>query len=160
METKIIQRLFKQHYAKMLRMARTILYDEQESKDVVSDIFEGLLRGRTMLMPDTEERYLLTSVRNQCLKRIRHQETKLRMEAAPVEQSSDAEDEDKRITDIVEFVVSHLKEQEQRIFHLRFIEGYSYEEIASTESISRVAVWKHLSHALKEIRNRFNPKGL
>jgi RNA polymerase sigma-70 factor (ECF subfamily) len=113
-----------------------------------------------MLMPDTEERYLLTSVRNQCLKRIRHQETKLRMEAAPVEQSSDAEDEDKRITDIVEFVVSHLKEQEQRIFHLRFIEGYSYEEIASTESISRVAVWKHLSHALKEIRNRFNPKGL
>ena len=160
MESKIIQRLFKQHYAKMLRVARTILYDEQESKDVVSDIFEGLLRGQTMLRPDTEERYLLTSVRNQCLKRIRHQETKLRMEAAPVEQSSDAEDEDKRITDIVEFVVSHLKEQEQRIFHLRFIEGYSYEEIASTESISRVAVWKHLSHALKEIRNRFNPKGL
>ena len=160
MESKIIQRLFKQHYAKMLRVARTILYDEQESKDVVSDIFESLLRGQTVIMADTEERYLLTSVRNQCLKRIRHQEAKLRMEAAPVEQSSDAEDEDKRITDIVEFVVSHLKEQEQRIFHLRFIEGYSYEEIASTESISRVAVWKHLSHALKEIRNRFNPKGL
>ena len=160
MERNSIQLLFKQHYAKMLRVARTILYDEQESKDVVSDIFESLLRGQTVIMADTEERYLLTSVRNQCLKRIRHQETKLRMEAAPVEQSSDAEDEDKRITDIVEFVVSHLKEQEQRIFHLRFIEGYSYEEIASTESISRVAVWKHLSHALKEIRNRFNPKGL
>ena len=66
MERHDIQRLFKQHYAKMLRVARTILYDEQESKDVVSDIFEGLLRGRMMLMPDTEERYLLTSVRNQC----------------------------------------------------------------------------------------------
>ena len=160
MESKIIQRLFKQHYAKMLRVARTILYDEQESKDVVSDIFESLLRGQTVIMADTEERYLLTSVRNQCLKRIRHQETKLRMEAAPVEQSSDAEDEDKRITDIVEFVVSHLKEQEQRIFHLRFTGGYSYDEIASAEGISRVAVWKHLSHALKEIRNRFNPKAL
>jgi len=155
---KDIQRLFKQHYAKMLRVARTILYDEQESKDVVSDIFEGLLRGQTVLMPDTEERYLLTSVRNQCLKRIRHQETKLRMETAPAEQITHAEDE--RITDIVEFVVCHLTEQEQRIFHLRFTEGYSYEEIASAEGISRVAVWKHLSHALKEIRNRFNPKGL
>ena len=138
---KDIQRLFKQHYAKMLRVARTILYDEQESKDVVSDI-------------------LLTSVRNQCLKRIRHQETRLRMETASAEQPSDAEDEDERMTDIVEFVVSHLTEQEQRIFRLRFTEGYSYEEIASTEGISRVAVWKHLSHALKEIRNRFNPKGL
>ena len=102
MERHDIQRLFKQHYAKMLRVARTILYDEQESKDVVSDIFEGLLRGRTMLMPDTEERYLLTSVRNQCLKRIRHQETRLRMETAPAEQTSDAEHEDERIADIIE----------------------------------------------------------
>ena len=82
MERQEIQRLFKQHYAKMLRVARTILYDEQESKDVVSDIFEGLLRGRTELMADTEQCYLLTSVRNQCLKRIRHQETRLRMETA------------------------------------------------------------------------------
>ena len=48
---KDIQRLFKQHYAKTLRVARTILYDEQESKDVVSDIFEGLLRGQTVLTP-------------------------------------------------------------------------------------------------------------
>ena len=82
------------------------------------------------------------------------------METAPAEQLSDAEDEDERMTDIVEFVVSHLTEQEQRIFCLRFTEGYSYEEIASKEGVSRVAVWKHLSHALKEIRNRFNPKGL
>jgi RNA polymerase sigma-70 factor (ECF subfamily) len=160
MERNSIQLLFKQHYAKMLRVARTILYDEQESKDVVSDIFEGLLRGRTVLMPDTEERYLLTSVRNQCLKRIRHQETRLRMESATAGQTSIAEHEDERMTDIVEFVVSHLTEQEQHIFRLRFSEGYSYEEIASAEGISRVAVWKHLSHALQEIKNRFNPKGL
>jgi len=39
MERQEIQRLFVQHYAKMLRVARTILYDEQESQDVVSDIF-------------------------------------------------------------------------------------------------------------------------
>ena len=153
---KDIQRLFKQHYAKMLRVARTILYDEQESKDVVSDIFEGLLRGQTVLMPDTEERYLLTSVRNQCLKRIRHQEMRIRMETDTAEQTSDTGEEGERITDIVEFVVSHLTEQEQCIFHLRFTEGYSYEEIASSEGISRVAVWKHLSHALNQIRNYFN----
>ena len=160
MERNSIQLLFKQHYAKMLRVARTILYDEQESKDVVSDIFESLLRGQTVLMPDTEERYLLTSVRKQCLKRLRHQETRLRMETATAGQATHVADEDECITDIVEFVVSHLTEQEQRIFHLRFTGGYSYDEIASAEGISRVAVWKHLSHALKEIRNRFNPKAL
>ena len=160
MEKIVIQRLFMQHYTKMYRVARTILYDEQESKDVVSDIFEGLLRGETVLIPDTEERYLLTSVRNQCLKRLRHQDTRLRMETATREQATDAEVEDERLTDIIEFVVSHLTEQEQRIVRLRFTDGCSYEEIAAAEGISRVAVWKHLSHALKEIRNHFNPKAL
>jgi RNA polymerase sigma-70 factor (ECF subfamily) len=81
------------------------------------------------------------------------------MEAATAEQTATADD-DERLADIVEFVVAHLTEQEQRIFHLRFTGGYSYDEIASAECISRVAVWKHLSHALKEIRNRFNPKAL
>ena len=54
MERHYIQRLFKQHYAKMLRVARTILYDEQESKDVVSDIFEGLLRADERSQPVSE----------------------------------------------------------------------------------------------------------
>ena len=78
MESKIIQRLFKQHYAKMLRVARTILYDEQESKDVVSDIFESLLRGQTVIMADTEERYLLTSVRRGSAWRLLRQSRLLR----------------------------------------------------------------------------------
>ena len=151
-----IQRLFRQHYAKMMRVARTLLFDEQESKDVVSDIFVGLLRGQTVLLEGTEEGYLLTSVRNQCLKRLRHEETKRRMEASvatgvmPLQQY-----EDERLTDIEEWVATHLSVQEQRIFRLRFTDGCSYEEIAASEGISRVAVWKHLSHALNLIRNHF-----
>ena len=157
MEKSVIQRLFRQHYAKMYRVARTILYDEQESEDVVSDIFESLLLGQTVFMPDTEECYLLTSVRNQCFKRLRHEDVKLHTkERLMTEQISDGDSEDERLTDIDEFVASHLSEQEQRIFRLRFSDGCSYEEIAATEGISRVAVWKHLSHALNLVRNHFN----
>ena len=155
MEKNVIQRLFRQHYAKMYRVARTILYDEQESEDVVSDIFESLLRGQTVLTVDTEERYLLTSVRNMCLKRLRHSSTSLENNGY-IEFPDDSEMEDERLTDIDEFVARHLTEQEQRIFRLRFTEGCSYEEIAAAEGISRVAVWKHLSHALNLIRNHFN----
>jgi len=145
-----------QHYAKMLRVARTILYDEQESKDVVSDIFAGLLHGRTALMPDTAEHYLLTSVRNQCFKRIRHEGVRLLMEEdLTTEQVLGSNTEDERLIDIDEFVASNLSAQEQRIFRLRFNDGCSYEEIAAAEGISRVAVWKHLSHALNLVRNHF-----
>ena len=155
MEKKYVQMLFMQHYAKMLRVARTILGDEQESKDVVSDVFANLLHGQTLLMAGSEERYLLTSVRNQCLKRLRNEEVKQRMvEMALADQSAHGQD-DERLTDIDEFVASHLSQQEQRIFRLRFTDGCSYAEIAASEGISRVAVWKHLSHVLTLIRNHF-----
>ena len=155
MEKSEVQQLFMQYYTRMLRMARTILYDEQESKDVVSDIFMNLLHGQIVLTPDTAKHYLLTSVRNQCFKRIRHEEVKLRLEEAMREQSVDTVHEDERLTDIDEFIAHHLTAKEQRIFRLRFTDGCSYDEIAATEGISRVAVWKHLSHALNLIRNHF-----
>ena len=152
-----IQRLFKQHYAKMYRVARTILYDGKECVDVISDIFENILHGHIVLLPDKEEGYLLKSVRNQCYKRLRHEEVKLQInKQLMTEQFSDADSENEQLTEIVEFVACHLSAQEQRIFRLRFNDGYSYEEIATCEGIGRVAVWKHLSHALNLIRNHFN----
>ena len=158
MEREAVKRLFLQHYGKMQRVARTLLYDEQESEDVCSDIFESLLRGETVLLPGTEERYLMTSVRNRCLKRLRHEAIVRDNGQLTTDNGQEAEDE--RMQDIVEFVISHLSEREQRIFSLRFTEGYSYEEIAIKEGISKVAVWKRLSHIITEIKKRFNPKSL
>ena len=156
MEKTEVQRLFRQHYARMLRVARAILGDEQESKDVVSDIFANLLHGKTILMADTEERYLLTSVRNQCLKRLRHLDVRQQMvDMATAEPMTDEAGGDERLVEIDEFVASRLSKQEQRIFRLRFTDGLTYEDIAQAEGISRVAVWKHLSHALNLIRNHF-----
>ena len=162
-----------QHYARMQRVARTLLYDVQESEDVCQDIFESLLRGETVLVPGTEERYLMTSVRNRCLKRLRHvaiEHSPLTIDhfAAANGTANNGEDSihngqcssDDRLDDIVEYVVSHLSAQEQRIFGLRFNEGYSYEEIAAAEGISKVAVWKHLSHIITSIKKHFNPSSL
>ncbi len=158
MERETVRRLFMQHYARMYRVAQTLLLDGQESEDVCQDIFESLLRGETELVPGTEGRYLLTSVRNRCLKRIRHENL---TRALPQRGSGEGADiEDDRLSDIVEYVVCHLSEQDRRIFGLRFTEGYSYEEIAAKEGISKVAVWKHLSHIITSIKKQFNPRSL
>lgn len=173
MEQEAVKRLFMQHYVKMQRVARTLLYDEKESEDVCSDVFESLLRADMLLEPGTEERYLMTSVRNRCLKRLRHvaiEHSPLTVDhfAASNSIANNGGDSmlnaqwsmDDRLSDIEEFVVSHLSERDQRIFNLRFSEGYSYEEIAVAEGISKVAVWKHLSHAITEIKKHFNPKNV
>ena len=158
MEREAVKRLFMQHYARMQRVARTLLYDVQESEDVCQDIFESLLRGETVLVPGTEERYLMTSVRNRCLKRLRHESVLQDYRQRTTDNSQESEDD--RMSDIVEFVTSRLPEREQRIFNLRFTEGCSYEEIAAAEGISKVAVWKRLSHAITEVKKHFNPKSL
>ena len=158
MEREAVKRLFMQHYARMQRVARTLLYDVQESEDVCQDIFESLLRGETVLVPGTEERYLMTSVRNRCLNRLRHENVLQDHRQRTTDNSQESEDD--RMSDIVEFATSHLSEREQRIFNLRFAEGYSYEEIAAAEGISKVAVWKRLSHAITEVKKHFNPKSL
>lgn len=158
MEREAVKRLFMQHYARMQRVARTLLYDVQESEDVCQDIFESLLRGETVLVPGTEERYLMTSVRNRCLKRLRHESVLQDYRQRTTDNSQEREDD--RMSDIVEFVTSRLPEREQRIFNLRFTEGCSYEEIAAAEGISKVAVWKRLSHAITEVKKHFNPKSL
>ena len=156
MEKEEIHRLFTQHYAKMNRIARTILCDEQESEDVISDIFEFLLCHNVVLLPDTEERYLLTSVRNQWIKRINHQEVHNRMVNAVVTEDSDEVDEDERLADVMEIVENLLTEQDKRIFILRFTEGYSYDDISVVEGISKVAVWKHLSRIINRIKEQIN----
>ena len=158
MEREAVRRLFMQHYARMQRVARTLLYDVQESEDVCQDIFESLLRGETVLVPGTEEHYLMTSVRNRCLKRLRHESVLQDYRQRTTDNSQESEDD--RMSDIVEFVTSRLPEREQRIFNLRFTESYSYEEIALAEGISKVAVWKRLSHAITEVKKHFNPKSL
>ncbi|MBQ7460926.1 MAG: sigma-70 family RNA polymerase sigma factor [Bacteroidaceae bacterium] len=158
MEREAVKGLFMQHYDKMQRVARTLLFDVQESEDVCSDIFESLLCRQTMLVPGTEERYLMTSVLNRCLKRLRHEAVVRDYGQQTTDNSQETDDE--RLADIVEFVVSHLSEREQRIFNLRFTEGCSYEDIAAAEGISKVAVWKHLSHIITEIKKRFNPGSL
>ena len=173
MEQEAVKRLFMQHYVKMQRVARTLLYDEKESEDVCSDVFETLLRADMLLEPGTEERYLMTSVRNRCLKRLRHvaiEHSPLTVDhfAASNSIANNGGDSmlnaqwsmDDRLDDIEEFVISHLSERDQRIFNLRFSEGYSYEEIAVAEGISKVAVWKHLSHAITEVKKHFNTKNV
>jgi len=79
-DQKELQKLFKQHYRQMYRLATILLHDDAESKDVVHDIYARLLDGHCDLKEDTVESYLLTSVRNRCLNVMRNRQIQERVE--------------------------------------------------------------------------------
>lgn len=48
-----------------------LLYDEQEGKDVASDVFASLHESYLELLQDAAGKYLLSAVRHNCLNRLR-----------------------------------------------------------------------------------------
>lgn len=74
------ENIYRQHYAKMYCLARTMLYDADESKDVVSDIFARLLREKYHPQQHQQEGYLMTAVRNRCRDVLSHKSMRERVE--------------------------------------------------------------------------------
>ena len=78
-QEKDIERMFRQPYEKMYNLARSILSDDDESKDVVSEVFTTILADDVVLMPESEEGFLRRSVHNRCLNLIAHKSVKERV---------------------------------------------------------------------------------
>ncbi len=55
MTRKDVESLFKTHYTQMYHLALTLLFDEAESKDVVSDVFASLISTPKPQQPTTEQ---------------------------------------------------------------------------------------------------------
>ena len=58
-QEKDIEQMFRRHYEKMYNLARYILSDDDESKDVVSEVFTQILADDMVLLPESEEGYLI-----------------------------------------------------------------------------------------------------
>ena len=160
--TKIddIENLFRAHYASMYRLAVLILRDENISKDIVHDVFEALLMsGKT----DVAETYLLTAVRNRCLKHIRNQSVKDRLkEIYSIDEEEILSEEwpdEETISLIQRTVAKDLTESCRKVVNMRFAESQSYQEIADALGISTVAVYKHLRHAIDVLRKNLSQNG-
>lgn len=152
------ERIFRQYYGGMFRLARKMLGDDQESKDVVSDVFAQLLKRHTDLHSDTLQGYLLTSVRNRCINLLVH---KQREQAVVVDLQTQDDDtaEGEQIDTLHRYIDEHMPEMTQRILRLRYQQGLKYREIADALNISEVTVFNHLSQSLKELKDYFKSLG-
>ena len=69
-----IESLFKTHYTHMYHLALTLLFDEAESKDVVSDVFASLLSSKVVMRADNAKAFLLACVRHRCMNVLQHKQ--------------------------------------------------------------------------------------
>ena len=184
MTKKEFEDIYRQHYDKMYRLARTMLYDADESKDVVSDIFARLLRDsdrpqkdkvaskreqsdarissveREQARPKAKmEGYLMTAVRNRCRDVLSHKSMRERVERLFLQESMQSHivsmNDDDRLERLMQFIEAELPPLSQQIFRLRFLSEMSYEEVAQAAGVSKVTVYNHLSQSVQRIKEYF-----
>ena len=155
-QEKDIEQLFRRHYGKMYNLARCILSDDDESKDVVSEVFTKILADDVVLIPGSEEGYLMRSVRHRCLNVIAHKSVKERVaklltDDADIILSDDADGRLERLMLLIEELEPPVRKQ---IFRLRYLQEKSYQEVADEVGVSKVTVFNHISQALDWIREQ------
>ena len=152
--------IYRRYYAQMYRLAKTILYEPQESKDVVSDIFARLLRDGRLPQKEKMEGYLMTAVRNRCRDVISHKSIRERVEKLFLQESLQnrivSPYDDDRLDRLMQFIETEIPPLSRQIFRLRFLREMSYEEVAQTVGVSKVTVYNHLSQSLQRIRKHFD----
>ena len=160
MTQKEIETLFRQHYAAMYRLARTILYDADESKDVVSDVFVRLLHATPSVQPDKMESYLMMAVRNRCLDVLSHKSVREQVEKLLLQEMKQrhivARSEDERLDRLMQYIERELPPLSQRILRLRFLQEMTYEEVAQEVGVSKVTVYNHLWQSMHRIKEYFS----
>ena len=148
--------MFRQHYEKMYNLARCILSNDDESKDVVSDVFTHILEDDVVLMPESEEGYLMRSVRNRCLNLIAHKSVKERVAKLLLADADVilSEDMNERLEQLLLLIDDLEPPIRKQIFRLRYLQEKSYQEVANEVGVSKVTVFNHLSKALDWLTNK------
>lgn len=156
-QEKDIEQLFRRHYEKMYNLARCILSDDDESKDVVSDVFTQILVDNIVLLPESEEGYLMRSVRNRCFNLITHKSVKERVAKALLDDADVilSEEADERIEQLMLLIDNLEPPIRKLIFRLRYLQDMSYQEVADKVGVSKVTVFNHLSKAMDWIKDHF-----
>ena len=147
--------VFRRHYDGMFRLARKMLGDDAESKDVVSDVFAHLLDSGKDLRTDTLQSYLLTSVRNRCINLL---VKKQRTQAVVVDLNTENTDRE-LLDDMYHYIDRQLPPLSQQVLRLRYQQGLKYREIAEALQVSEVTVHNHLSQSLKQLKDHFKSLG-
>ena len=140
----------------MYNQARYLLSDDDESKDVVSEVFTTILADDVVLMPESEEGFLMRSVRNRCLNLIAHKGVKERVAKLLIDDADVilSDETDGRLEQLMLLIEDLEPPIRKQIFRLRYLKEMSYQEVANKVGVSKVTVFNHLSQAMEWIRKQ------
>ena len=148
------ERLFKDNYPHMYRMAFSLVENADDAKDAVHQAFAQIWRGKPQISEDSIRGYLLAATRNQCLHMLRSRQLQRKMEEELQRETEEAlnEEREELLQQLRKVINDNLTEQDRRVLQLHYEDEMTYQETASVLGISASAVNKHITRSLAKIR--------
>lgn len=159
-------------YLRLFNFANGYLNNEENTKEVLQDVFLKLWDNRTKLAETTNlNAYLFTLTRNRCIDLIRRERLMLQFRADKQEEYRRLSENfdalsDPILDDIfameiqseVNRAIGSLPEQCRKVFILSRTNGLKNKEISESLELSEKTVESHLTKALKTIRMALETK--
>ena len=148
------ERLFKEHYPHMYRMAFSMVENADDAKDAVHQVFTQMWKGKPQVAEKSTRGYLLAATRNQCLHLLRSRQQQRQMEHDLQHDMVISESDERKelLQQLRQVIDENLTEQDRRVLSLHYEEDMTYNETAKVLGISAAAVNKHITRSLAKIR--------
>ncbi|MDB5156640.1 MAG: polymerase subunit sigma-70 [Mucilaginibacter sp.] len=148
--------------------ALKLLHNEEESKDILQEIFIGLwTRSDTLDIKSSISNYLFSAVRNKVLNIIRDKKTRTTytdLFALYLDDHCNAtvdNIDERELAEAIEVTIQLLPDKMKEVFELSRKSYLSNQEIADKLNISDKTVKKQVNNALKILRHAHNrPAGM
>lgn len=150
--------LYRRNYATLYRLAFSLLHDDDDSRDVVNEVFTELLDSGKADEVDNVDGYLFRAVRNRALSYIEKQDMRQRVSRLyPIEVEISVgydHEYDRKLCLVKQFLDSNLTPDARFAMKLVFEQGKSYKEAAGQMGVSVSMINKHVVKTLRLMREQ------
>lgn len=154
--------LYREHFARVLRLARLLLRDTEEAREVAQDVFVKALRAYRADAPPRDWPAWLTQVTvNTCRDRRRAgwwrwwSRQRERIEVAEIADPAATPDRaalGREARRQIWGAFEQLPRRQKEVFVLRTLDGWSTEDVAQILGVSPSSVKQHLFRAVRRLR--------
>ena len=148
--------LFVEMYPKLVRYAAALMTDADEARDIVSDVFERAWQRHATLDDENGHALLYAAVRNACLNRLKHLQVEREHLEAVIEATRADMADNYRQHEVLlrraEEIAHSLPEPTRSILRMCYWDKQTYRQVAEHLGISPDTVKKHISKALRILR--------
>ncbi len=152
--TTEFEALYTRCFPPSMRLAMSLLHEEDDARDVVQEVFVKLWESDIRI--ENPQAFIIRSVRNACINRINslyiREKIRMRLTLEPPPDDYNPEQRDEEVISAIKLL---LTPREQQTVEKIYTHRMSYKDTAECLGVSVAAVNKNIVSALKKLRGHF-----